>query len=61
MLKSDEIFLIVAETYKINYHMQSYKTKEDMEQLLISTGFGSVTFYENTARGWLCIEGRKFT
>ena len=25
---------IIAEVYKINYHMKNYKTKEDMEQLL---------------------------
>jgi ubiquinone/menaquinone biosynthesis C-methylase UbiE len=42
VLKEDGCFLITAELYKINYHMKSYKTKEEMEQLLKNTGFAVV-------------------
>lgn len=55
VLKEGGCFYIVAEVYKINYHMHTYKTKEGMEQLLLKTGFNKVKFHENNK--WLCIEG----
>lgn len=59
VLKQGGCFMIIAEVYKINYHMNSYKTKEEMEQLLISTGFHTINFYENKTKGWLCVKGIK--
>ncbi|CAM4436801.1 class I SAM-dependent methyltransferase [Paenibacillus tarimensis] len=59
ILKKSGCFIITAEVYKINYHMHSHKTKEEMEQLFSSTGFAAVQFYENTSKGWLCIKGVK--
>ena len=59
ILKQDGCFLITAETYKINYHMKSHKTKEELERLFKGTGFHSVKFYENTTKGWLCVKGLK--
>ncbi|MGE7623516.1 class I SAM-dependent methyltransferase [Viridibacillus sp. NPDC096237] len=52
-------FLIIAETYKINYHMKSYKTKDELEQLFKNAGFNSVKFYEINNTKWLCVKGHK--
>lgn len=52
-------FWIIAETYKINYHMKSFKSKEEMERLFRETGFHTVEFYEHTAKGWLAVRGIK--
>ncbi|MFP4974459.1 class I SAM-dependent methyltransferase [Paenibacillus sp. CN-4] len=59
ILKEKGCFTLVAELYKINYHMTSYKTKEDMRSLLVRTGFHTVTFHEQAAKGWLCIQATK--
>ncbi|MBM7602700.1 ubiquinone/menaquinone biosynthesis C-methylase UbiE [Metabacillus crassostreae] len=59
VLKPGGCFLISAELYKINYHMKSYKTKVEMEQLLKKTGFASVSFYEHANKKWICIKGIK--
>lgn len=59
ILKADGCLLITAELYKINYHMNSYQTKEDMEQLLLKTGFSDVKFDEHSAKKWICIQGVK--
>lgn len=59
VLKQDGHFLIIAELYKINYHMKSFKTKEEMKQLFHRIGFNTVEFYENTSKGWLCVKGTK--
>ncbi|OMC84410.1 SAM-dependent methyltransferase [Viridibacillus sp. FSL H7-0596] len=59
VLKKDGHFLIIAELYKINYHMQTYKTREELEQLFIKTGFNSIKFYEQNNAKWLCAEGFK--
>ncbi|WP_226669642.1 class I SAM-dependent methyltransferase [Metabacillus litoralis] len=59
VLKSGGCFLITAELYKINYHMKSYKTKIEMEQLFKKTGFAAVSFYEHTNKKWICIKGIK--
>jgi ubiquinone/menaquinone biosynthesis C-methylase UbiE len=59
VLKKDGSFLITAELYKINYHMKSYKTKEEIEQLLKNAGFTVVHIYENVNKNWICINGIK--
>ncbi|MGG0187765.1 class I SAM-dependent methyltransferase [Bacillus rhizoplanae] len=53
VLKPNGYFIIVAELYKINYHMTQFKTKEDIEKLLKETGYNSVVFHEY--RGSICI------
>lgn len=55
VLKQNGRFMMVAETYKINYHMKSYKTKEEMRELLDTTGFKSIEFHGNAKKGWLCV------
>lgn len=57
VLKQEGCFYIIAEIYKINYHMKTYKTKEDMEQLFKNTGFNSVKTYLHPNKKWICIKG----
>ncbi|HEK9102077.1 class I SAM-dependent methyltransferase [Bacillus pfraonensis] len=59
VLKHHGHFMIVAELYKINYHMKAYKTKKEMEQLFKKAGFNTVQFHESTNKKWLCIVGGK--
>ncbi|MGE7837488.1 class I SAM-dependent methyltransferase [Viridibacillus arvi] len=59
VLNKDGHFLIIAEQYKINYHMKTFTTKEELEQLFIKTGFNSIRFYEQNNAKWLCVEGHK--
>lgn len=59
VLKQDGNFMIVAELYKINYHMNAYKNEEDMKQLFYRIGFNRVEIHENTKKGWICIIGIK--
>lgn len=59
VLKPRGMFIIVAEIYKINYHMKSFKSKDEMKELFNRTGFQAVQFYENTKKGWLIIQGMK--
>ncbi|WP_186577721.1 class I SAM-dependent methyltransferase [Aquibacillus kalidii] len=59
VLKSEGCFLIVAETYKMNYHMHSYKTKEEMEILLREIGFKRVKIFENKNKKFICIQAIK--
>ncbi len=59
VLKPKGTFMIVSELGGIHYHMKSYKTKEEMSQLLSIIGFRSVKFYENTHKKWLCMVGVK--
>ncbi|WP_042350491.1 class I SAM-dependent methyltransferase [Bacillus massiliigorillae] len=59
VLKQDGEFFLVAEKYKINYHMKVYKTKAEMEQLLKNVGFRTVEFFENNNAKWLCVKGSK--
>ncbi|PZD96748.1 SAM-dependent methyltransferase [Paenibacillus sambharensis] len=59
ILQKGGCLMIIAEVYKINYHMHSHKTKEEMEQLFSGIGFAAVQFHENTSKGWLCIKGMK--
>lgn len=57
VLKPNGYLLIVAELYKINYHMIKFKTKTDIEKLLKETGYNNVIFHEY--RGSICIVARK--
>ncbi|MEH6892395.1 class I SAM-dependent methyltransferase [Bacillus sp. JJ864] len=57
VLKPNGSFLIVAELYKIHYHMTKFKTKTDLEKLLKATGYNNVTFHEY--RGSISIVARK--
>ncbi|MGG2092327.1 class I SAM-dependent methyltransferase [Bacillus sp. S13(2024)] len=57
VLKPNGYFIIVAELYKIKYHMTYFKTKEDIEKLLKETGYNNVVFHEY--RGSICIVARK--
>lgn len=59
VLKQDGEFMILAELYKINYHMKSHKDKEEMKQLFNIIGFKGIEFYENKNKGWLCVLGFK--
>lgn len=59
VLASQGCFLLVAELYKINYHMAAYTTKEEMEQLLHHIGFKTVNYVVSPNQKWLCIKGIK--
>ena len=39
-------FIIVAEKYKINYHMEKYKTKEELKNIFAETGFEKIEYME---------------
>ncbi|MBE7102850.1 class I SAM-dependent methyltransferase [Bacillus cereus] len=57
VLKPNGSFLLVAETFKIQYHMEKFKTTEELVNLFYKTGFTSVKCYEE--RGCLCVIGNK--
>ncbi|PFN23404.1 class I SAM-dependent methyltransferase [Bacillus cereus] len=57
VLKPEGSFLLVAETFKIQYHMEKFKTNEELVTLFYKTGFTSVKCYEE--RGCLCVIGNK--
>ncbi|MFJ7737399.1 class I SAM-dependent methyltransferase [Lysinibacillus sp. NPDC097287] len=57
VLKQGGQFIIISEIYKINYHMKSYKTKIEIQQLFENIGFQTVNIIEDTKKGWLCITG----
>jgi len=46
VLKSDGQFIIVAEKYKINYHMKEYNTKDEIKKLFNDIGFKNVEYEE---------------
>jgi hypothetical protein len=51
----DGKFMMVAELYKINYHMEPYKTEEEMMQLLKKNGFNRMNFMSIAKRvGYVC-------
>lgn len=56
VLRPGGTFLLVAELYKINYHMTAYKSKEEMEELLRTTGFTRIISHVHEGKGWLCLE-----
>jgi ubiquinone/menaquinone biosynthesis C-methylase UbiE len=55
VLQPNGSFLLVAETFKIQYHMEKYKTTEELINLFYKTGFKSVKCYEE--KGCLCVIG----
>ncbi|MDZ5609247.1 class I SAM-dependent methyltransferase [Bacillus pseudomycoides] len=57
VLKPNGSFMIVAEIFKINYHMQQFKTTEELVTLFTKTGFQHIKYYEE--KGCLCIVGSK--
>ncbi|MFF5996041.1 class I SAM-dependent methyltransferase [Lysinibacillus sp. KU-BSD001] len=59
VLQQEGCFFIIAEIYKINYHMKAYKTKEEMAKLLKTTGFNTVECYVNPNKKWICIKAMK--
>lgn len=59
VLRQQGCFLIIAEIYKINYHMNAYTTKEEMEQLFYNVGFNTVKYTVSPNQKWICIQGIK--
>ncbi|MGG0252609.1 class I SAM-dependent methyltransferase [Bacillus toyonensis] len=57
VLQPNGSFLLVAETFKIQYHMKKFKTTEELINLFYRTGFKSVKCYEE--RGCICVIGNK--
>ena len=57
VLQPNGSFLLVAETFKIQYHMKKFKTTEELINLFYKTGFKSVKCYEE--RGCICVIGNK--
>ncbi|HDX9612155.1 TPA: class I SAM-dependent methyltransferase [Bacillus toyonensis] len=57
VLQPNGSFLLVAETFKIQYHMKKFKTTEELINLFYKTGFTSVKCYEE--RGCICVIGNK--
>ncbi|MGF9967208.1 class I SAM-dependent methyltransferase [Bacillus rhizoplanae] len=47
VLKSDGIFLLICEKDKIEYHMNKYKTNDEMKELLKSIGYSNIAVREN--------------
>ena len=50
-------FIIVAEKYKINYHMEKYKTKDELKNIFEETGFKKIEYMETKYN--MCIRGEK--
>ncbi|KAB1439798.1 class I SAM-dependent methyltransferase [Candidatus Galacturonibacter soehngenii] len=57
ILKQGGQFLLVAELYKINYHMKEYKTVETLKELFLRSGFSTVTVSQTKTQ--LCMVGEK--
>lgn len=59
VLKNGGKFIVIAEYYKMNYHMEAFQTPAAMKELLKQTGFQTVYISEKTSKGWLCITAIK--
>jgi len=57
VLKDKGQFLLVAELYKIDYHMKEYKTPESMEKLLLKSGFNNVNTFKTNKN--ICFIAKK--
>lgn len=57
VLQAGGQMMILAENYKMNYHMTSYETPLKLKTLLLEQGFESVTIKEHNK--WTCIISRK--
>ena len=44
VLNENGQFLIIAEKYKINYHMMEYKTEREMKELFNKTGYKNIEY-----------------
>ncbi|KOY83424.1 class I SAM-dependent methyltransferase [Lysinibacillus macroides] len=59
VLKDGGKLIVMAETYKMKYHMEAFQTPAAMKQLLEHTGFQTVYITEKTSKGWLCMTAIK--
>lgn len=59
VLKNGGKLIIIAELYKMKYHMEVYQTPAVMKELLERTGFQTVYVTEKSSKGWLCITAIK--
>lgn len=57
ILKPKGHFLLVAEIYKINYHMTAYKTVEALKELFMNSGFSNINVFETDKN--VCFVGTK--
>ena len=57
ILKTNGQFIIVAEKYKINYHMKGYKTENDIKELFSNIGYKNIDYKET--KNNICIKGIK--
>ena len=46
VLNKNGQFVIVAEKYKVSYHMEKFKTESELKQLLVETGFLQIEYKE---------------
>ncbi|MDR2967791.1 MAG: class I SAM-dependent methyltransferase [Methanobacteriaceae archaeon] len=46
VLNENGQFIIVAEKYKVNYHMEKYKTENDIKELFDKAGFENIEYKE---------------
>ena len=56
-LKKNGSFMIVAELYKTNYHMDKYKTIKELKLLFKEVNFSNIRVFENN--GWFSMVGDK--
>lgn len=59
VLKHGGQFVMMSETYKINYHRKDYKTNGQLKQLLQSIGFQSIMIQEHARKGWISVIASK--
>lgn len=57
VLRPGGSFLIVSEVSSIQYHMKSYRTKDEMERLFERCKFQTATVFEHDNKRWLCFRG----
>ncbi|MGX8796149.1 class I SAM-dependent methyltransferase [Fusibacter sp. JL298sf-3] len=55
VLKSGGRVLILAENYKMNYHMNSYETSSKLIKLMYELGFTDLQIHEKN--DWMCLTG----
>ena len=55
VLNKNGQFIIVAEKYKINYHLEKYKTENDIKELFHTVGYKNIEYKET--KNNMCIKG----
>ncbi len=55
VLKSGGRVLILAEKYKMKYHMKSYETGSKLIELMYELGFTELQVHEKN--DWMCLTG----